>query len=97
MREGECENFPVLKGPKLEIFGSRVFTQIRPVWVGDLGTRPKYSKFWLFRLENCHFVLSHAVADKDKKILSAVVNGVKNLYVLSATTVKNIFFLIKQN
>ena len=26
-----------LKGPKLEIFGSRVFTQIRPVWVGDLG------------------------------------------------------------
>jgi hypothetical protein len=28
-----------LKGPKLEIFGSGVFTQIRPVWVGDLGTR----------------------------------------------------------
>jgi hypothetical protein len=28
-----------------EIFGSRGFTQIRPVWVGDLGTRPKNSKF----------------------------------------------------
>ncbi len=27
-----------LKGPKLEIFGSRVYAQIRPVWVGDLGT-----------------------------------------------------------
>ncbi len=26
---------------KLELFGFRVFTQIRPVWVGDLGTRPK--------------------------------------------------------
>jgi hypothetical protein len=33
----------LLKGPKLEIFGSRVFTQIRPVWVGDLETRPKNS------------------------------------------------------
>jgi hypothetical protein len=31
----------MLKGPKLEIFGSGVFTHIRPVWVGDLGTRPK--------------------------------------------------------
>jgi hypothetical protein len=34
-----------LKGPKLEIFGSRVFPQIRPVCVGDLGTRRKNSKF----------------------------------------------------
>jgi hypothetical protein len=31
-----------LKGPKIEIIGSGVFTQIRPVWVGDLGSRPKY-------------------------------------------------------
>ncbi len=35
----------LLKGPKLEIFGSRVFPQIRPVCVGDLGTRRKISKF----------------------------------------------------
>jgi hypothetical protein len=35
----------VLKGLKLEIFGFRVFSQIRPVWVGDLGTRQKNSKF----------------------------------------------------
>ena len=34
-----------LKGPKFEIFGSGVFTQIRPVWVGDLGTRPKIQNF----------------------------------------------------
>jgi hypothetical protein len=34
-----------LKGPKLEIFGFRVFSQIRPVWVGDLGTRQINSKF----------------------------------------------------
>jgi hypothetical protein len=34
-----------LKGPQLEIFGSRVYTQIRPAWVGDLGTRPTKSKF----------------------------------------------------
>jgi hypothetical protein len=37
--------FVILKGPKLEIFGSRVFPQIRPVCVGDLGTRRKNSKF----------------------------------------------------
>jgi hypothetical protein len=30
-----------LKGPKLEIFGSRVYIKIGPVWVGDLGTRQK--------------------------------------------------------
>ncbi len=34
-----------LNGPKLEIFGFRVFSQIRPVGVGDLGTRQKNSKF----------------------------------------------------
>ncbi len=36
--------FVPLKGPKLEIFGSRVFLQIRPGCVGDLGTRRKKSK-----------------------------------------------------
>jgi hypothetical protein len=38
---GKVEFLPIskiyLNGPKLEIFGSRVFPQIRPVWVGDLG------------------------------------------------------------
>ncbi len=33
-----------LKGPKLEIFVDGIFTQIRPVWVGELGTRPKIQK-----------------------------------------------------
>jgi hypothetical protein len=33
-----------LKGPKLEIFGFGVFALIRPVGIGDLGTRPKISK-----------------------------------------------------
>jgi hypothetical protein len=28
-------------GLKLEILGSRVYTQIRPVWVGDSGTYAK--------------------------------------------------------
>jgi hypothetical protein len=35
----------MFKGHKLEIFCSGVFTQIRPVWVGDIGPRPKNSKF----------------------------------------------------
>jgi hypothetical protein len=40
-----------LKGPKLEIFGSWVFTQVRPGWVGDLETRPKNSILGWFRPE----------------------------------------------
>jgi hypothetical protein len=46
------------KGPKLEIFGSRVFTQIRPVWVGDLGTRQKNPTMGWFMLEiaNLYFL-----------------------------------------
>jgi hypothetical protein len=42
-------------GPKLEIFGSGVFTQIRPVWVGDLGTRPKNPTMGWFMPENRQF------------------------------------------
>jgi hypothetical protein len=67
-----------LEGPKLEIFGSLVFTHIRPVWVGDLGTRPKYSKLGWFRLENRHFVLFSSDIGC-KKIIRAVGDGVKKL------------------
>ncbi len=34
-----------LKGPKREIFDSGFFALIRPMWIGDLGTRPKNYKF----------------------------------------------------
>jgi hypothetical protein len=44
-----------LKGPKHEIFGSGVFTQIRPVCVGDIGTRPKNPKKFWFRLDTRDF------------------------------------------
>ncbi len=30
-----------LKGPKREIFVAGIFAQIRPIWIGYLGTRPK--------------------------------------------------------
>jgi hypothetical protein len=50
-----------LKGPKLEIFGSGVLTQIRPVWVGDLGTGPKNPKLGWFRPKNRQFILFSAV------------------------------------
>jgi hypothetical protein len=33
-----------LKGPKCEIFVAGIFAQIRPIWIGDLGTRPKNPK-----------------------------------------------------
>jgi hypothetical protein len=34
-----------LKGPKQDLFGSRVFMQSKSVWVGDLGTRLKNLNF----------------------------------------------------
>jgi hypothetical protein len=46
-----------LKGAK----GSRVFTQIRPKWVGDLGTRPKNPTMGWFMPENRQFVLFSAL------------------------------------
>jgi hypothetical protein len=39
---GQCRKS--LKGPKQEIFVARIFTQIGPGWLDDLGTRPKGSK-----------------------------------------------------
>jgi hypothetical protein len=53
-------NVGSLKGPKLEIFGSGIFTQIRPVRVGDLGTKPKNSKVYGFGLK--------IAADSAKKV-----------------------------
>jgi hypothetical protein len=38
----------ILKGPKHEIFESEFFTQIIPVWLGDLGTSEKKLKFRKF-------------------------------------------------
>ncbi len=34
----------ILKGPKREIFVAGIFAQIRPIWIGYLGTRPKNPK-----------------------------------------------------
>jgi hypothetical protein len=39
----ETEN-TILKGPKREMFVAGIFTEIRPVWAGDLETRPKNLK-----------------------------------------------------
>jgi hypothetical protein len=44
-------NVGSLKGPKLEIFGSEIFTQIRPECVGDLGTKPKKLKVYDFGMK----------------------------------------------
>jgi hypothetical protein len=35
-----------LKGPKREMFVARIFTEIRPVWVGDIESRPKNLKVY---------------------------------------------------
>ncbi len=41
---GSARLFLTLKGPKREIFVAGIFAQIRPIWIGDLGTRPKNRK-----------------------------------------------------
>ena len=53
--------------PKNEIFGYGVFPQTRPVWVGDLGTRPKNPKLGWFRPKNRQFILFNAVGYSAKK------------------------------
>jgi hypothetical protein len=58
-----------MKGPKLEIFGSGVFAPIKPVWVGDLGTRPKNAQLGWFYLKNCQFILYSAVGYNAKDFL----------------------------
>ena len=60
----------MLKGPELEIFGSGVFTQIRPVLVGDLGTRSTNPTMGWFMPENRQFVLFSAVGYNAKDFLT---------------------------
>ncbi len=50
------------------MFGSEVFALIRPVWISDLGSRPKISKGLMVSLDNRHFELFSPVADIAKKI-----------------------------
>jgi hypothetical protein len=49
-----------LKGPKHEIFGSGVFRQIRPVWVGALELGQKIQKTYGFGLKIAIFVFFSA-------------------------------------
>ena len=61
-----------LKGPKREIFVAGIFAQIRPIWIGDLGTRPKNPKNYIwglkFQLETAKYLLSD-IGDNAKKII----------------------------
>jgi|LakMenE01Jun11ns_1017448.scaffolds.fasta_scaffold9813272_1 hypothetical protein len=66
----KCRYSVSLKGPKLEIFGSGVVTQIRPVWVGDLGTMPKNPTMGWFMPENRQFVLFSTVGYNAKDFLT---------------------------
>ncbi len=59
--------------------GPQVFTQIRSVWVGNLETRPKNSKFWCHRLENHHFVIFSAVANIANKFKALSMTALKNV------------------
>jgi hypothetical protein len=61
---GECGH-ECLSGP-----GPRVFTQIRAVWLGDLGTWPKNPKLGWFRPENRQFVLFSAEGYNAKDLLT---------------------------
>jgi hypothetical protein len=44
-----------LKGPEREIFVAGIFAQIRPIWIGDLGARPKNPKKIMFGTLNFTF------------------------------------------
>jgi hypothetical protein len=40
----------ILKGPNREMFFAGIFTEIRPVWAGDLETRPINQKVYVWGL-----------------------------------------------
>jgi hypothetical protein len=72
----------------LEVFGSGVFTHIRPVWVGDLGTTVD-QKIQISIVENLCFVLFSAVTDIATNLLSAVADsGKKYFFNRTKTTFK---------
>ncbi len=52
------------------IFGSGVFTQMRPLWVGGLGTRPKNPELGWFRTEKRQYVHFSAVGYNAKDFLT---------------------------
>ncbi len=80
----------VLKGPKREIFGLGIFAQIRPIWIGYLGTRPKNPK----KLRLGHYIALYfprfcvnAVGDSAKKKKFFELGRKKKLiYIASITT-----------
>jgi hypothetical protein len=54
-----------LKVPKREIFIAGIFTSIKPVWVGDLGTRTKNPKLgWLGPFITLYYLVFFSLALK---------------------------------
>ncbi len=72
-----CDTVP-LKGPKHEKFVAGFFAQVRPVWIGELETRPKIPK----------------INGLDLIFLSLLA---KFFIAMSATALKNIFWLARWN
>jgi hypothetical protein len=64
-----------------------VFTQIIPVWIGGLGSRPKNSKSLNgFGLKNRPFVLKSAVGDSAKNFKRCLQPSLKFFYAVANTT-----------
>jgi hypothetical protein len=73
-----------LNGPKLEIFVAEFFTQSKPVWVDDLGTR-KEIKFFLFLAFYFNF-------NRRNICLAMSATALKNYFCLD-TSEKNLFLI----
>jgi hypothetical protein len=78
------------RGPSWRYSASLIFTQIRPVWVDDVGTRPKIQKVDGFGLRS-QFCTFSAVAD----IVKTFSDSAKKLEALSATALTIFFFFGK--
>ncbi len=75
------EDLRILKGPKLEIFGSRVFTKLRPVWwvTQELNRKIQNLDGFGLKIDILNFLALSPI--QLKNILTTVGDGVKNFSV----------------
>ncbi len=83
---GEYGEFTMvgLKGPKREIFVAGIFAQIRPIWIGDLGTRPKNPQKIMFGALNFTF-------NRQNIFLAISATALKKLFLFSYVKKKGCF------
>jgi hypothetical protein len=83
----DLQNAISLKGPKREILVAGIFAQLRPIWIGYLGTRPKNQKKIMFGALNFTF-------NRRNICLAISATALKKLFLFSYVEKKGCFELL---